>query len=327
MSASQQASDFQTDLQVAAAAQDVLGEEAQASANRTEAQFVANQVPEVAIRAIVDGYASDDDLQPMLDLRFPDEPLSAQPDPEVQSQLTKIHAESEIELKDTGEVAPHTSIEPPSATTTSRPWIEVDLEGPVAFSSGASDVDEAKLAEEIAEDTQQPSAVTELSEGEQRSTPEPQNAPSVTAFDSHEPSAVETVRPQADAAPSPDGEHHETAAQKIAAEASATAEALESLKRLLIPKMPLQSTEGTLERPPFLQAPPPPALREMDHGGQEPSRREEPVLQPHPVPSDMPTLPQDVYQRRRGFEVRGFLAGFALSWALGAALYVYLLFS
>jgi hypothetical protein len=266
----------------------------------------------------------------MLDLRFPDEPQSAQTGPEVHSQIAATHAEPEIERKDTGEFAPRTSIEPPNATTTSRPWIDVDVERPVAFSSEPSHADAAKLVEDTAEDTQQPSAgelVTELAESEQRPPAEPQRAPSVTAFDSHEPSAVETVRFETDSAPSPDDEHHETAAQKIAAEASATAEALESLKRLLIHKMPPQSTEGALERPPFLQAPPPPALREMDYAGREPSRREEPVLQPRPMPSDMPTLPQDVYRRRRGFEVRGFLAGFALSWALGAALYVYLLFS
>jgi hypothetical protein len=121
------------------------------------------------------------------------------------------------------------------------------------------------------------------------------------------------------------------AAVQLAADANVAAEALESLKRLLEHKQQLESrlpppAPEAMVHPAsggddaFAHAPiapagprPPPmplhAEREISRG---PSRAMLPALRPRPTPE------------RRGLDVRGFLAGFALSWAFGVVLYLFL---
>ena len=114
------------------------------------------------------------------------------------------------------------------------------------------------------------------------------------------------------------------AAAKIADEANATAEALESLKRLLNHKLPLLDTmppptlAGVAPEP---QAPPPMPVYEAPPV--------EPVLPPPMVPlAPTAVLAEVSYneppRHRAGIAVGGFLAGFALSWVFGAVLYAYL---
>jgi hypothetical protein len=76
------------------------------------------------------------------------------------------------------------------------------------------------------------------------------------------------------------------------------------------PPIPLAQTAGNKPLPP----PPQPAPV---------------VAKPAPAPPPRPSAPRALYAapplpERRTFDVRGFLAGFALSWAIGAVLYVYL---
>lgn len=114
------------------------------------------------------------------------------------------------------------------------------------------------------------------------------------------------------------------AAAKIAAEASATAEALDNLKRLLVHKLPNldfatvpRQTESARERaaapPPIppvaslhLRADPPPVA---------PAAALAPLL-PLPVPPE--------HDDRTGIYVRGFLAGLGLSLVAGIVLYLFI---
>ena len=123
------------------------------------------------------------------------------------------------------------------------------------------------------------------------------------------------------------------AAVRLAADANVAAEALENLKRLLEHKQQLESrlpppaSEPTLlplsrdpgepdtRRVAPARAPLPPLplpLHAVSGAGGEAARAMLPALRPRPPPE------------RRGLDVRGFLAGFALSWAFGAVLYLFL---
>jgi hypothetical protein len=55
---------------------------------------------------------------------------------------------------------------------------------------------------------------------------------------------------------------------------------------------------------------------------EEPTVEEAPS--PAPKPFSRPGARSAPWRERRQFDVRGFMAGFALSWAIGAALYIYL---
>jgi hypothetical protein len=113
------------------------------------------------------------------------------------------------------------------------------------------------------------------------------------------------------------------AAVRLAADASVAAEALENLKRLLQHKQQLEgfrSTQGLLAQPP-------------QQGVEEPTA----ALAPPPLPllplpgpaaeaamghARLPLVPRRrASVERRGLDVRGFMAGFALSWAFGVVLY------
>jgi hypothetical protein len=122
------------------------------------------------------------------------------------------------------------------------------------------------------------------------------------------------------------------AAVKLAEDANAAAEALENLKRLLERRMPdvaaqsaqapaaLEATVAELVQaaatPPPLPPLPVPAL--PLHAVRNASG--EATLRPAMLPKPTPRMPAE----RRRFDVRGFLAGFALSWAFGVVLYLFL---
>lgn len=116
------------------------------------------------------------------------------------------------------------------------------------------------------------------------------------------------------------------AAARIAAEADATAAALENLKRLLMHRLPepyiAAASDPQEARPELTEPPPIPAYR--------------PAVQLPVTPPPMIAAPvaatalsyfeeDDAPPRRRwGVALGSFFAGFALSWVFGAVLYVYL---
>ncbi len=145
------------------------------------------------------------------------------------------------------------------------------------------------------------------------------------------------------AQPEPRVDLHATAA-KIADEASATAAALESLKRLLDHKLPLLEPVPVPAPPPAVERAPPPAVEQAPAAIVEHARAPipappalppipafqaapRPVAPPPMIPLTLaPGLPMHPLREpaRRRSSVGGFLAGFALSWVIGAILYAYL---
>ena len=112
------------------------------------------------------------------------------------------------------------------------------------------------------------------------------------------------------------------AAARIAVEASATAAALENLKRLLVHKLPDPSHAMAARiaqdiRAESSEPPPIPAYRVP---------LQAPITPPPMMPAatTMPPLADDEQPSHRAKTIGSFLAGFALSWIFGAVLYVLL---
>lgn len=297
--------------------------EARDQTDGSETQSAPDTVPDDALRAIVEMDISSDDIQPMLDLRFPDEPSSPQLEPEVYRS-----AETPVEPTDEVEEAVAGGIDPPRQSDLGDAGglqaSEAGTERSVAGSAGSFDPDVQATGEAPGESMYEPQVETSVPLSTVQEAPrEPVNHASA-------PDTADGERAQPDAAapqPEPPDEHDSTA-QKIAAEATATAEALENLKRLLVHKIPLQASEGALQRPPFLHAQartPPEAIAPVLPPG--PLQPEDIPLPHHEAAIDPPALATQAERRRGRFDIRGFLAGFALSWAFGAALYMYLILS
>jgi hypothetical protein len=119
------------------------------------------------------------------------------------------------------------------------------------------------------------------------------------------------------------------AAVRLAADANVAAEALENLKRLLEHKQQMEnqlqhvaagSNPGPATDNASASAPAPPLPlplhAEQDAAGAPTAR---PAVLP-PPPRQRPRAPPE----RRGFDLRGFMAGFALSWAFGVVLYLFM---
>jgi hypothetical protein len=117
------------------------------------------------------------------------------------------------------------------------------------------------------------------------------------------------------------------AAAKLAADATAAAEAIENLKRLLERQMPLPAQAprqplhevfaehaGAAEPPPLPHHAPAP----------EPEMEADRLPMPPTKPMPRPGAKRSAWRERQQFDFRGFMAGFALSWAIGAVLYIYL---
>jgi hypothetical protein len=114
------------------------------------------------------------------------------------------------------------------------------------------------------------------------------------------------------------------AAVKLAADANAAREALESLKRLLERQLPnpVQAPLQWVRDPhpePVAAAPPPPLPPQPPPMAQA---EELPRAPARPPPRAI--VRHAVVRERRQLDIRGFMAGFALSWAIGAVLYIYL---
>ena len=115
------------------------------------------------------------------------------------------------------------------------------------------------------------------------------------------------------------------AAAKLAADANAAASALENLKRLLERQLPnpaqapRQSVHELFGDPAAAAAPPPLSHQDVARRMQD-DELPAAAAKSHPRSGGRSAAPHE----RQPFDVRGFMAGFALSWALGAALYIYL---
>jgi hypothetical protein len=122
----------------------------------------------------------------------------------------------------------------------------------------------------------------------------------------------------------PPSEMLQDAAARIAAEASATAAALENLKRLLVHNRgepDIAALHHLLEPSPERTEPPPiPVYRPPARLPITPP----PMVEPPQAATSLSPFPDDVSPRRPVAAVGSFFAGFALSWVLGAVLYVFL---
>jgi hypothetical protein len=142
----------------------------------------------------------------------------------------------------------------------------------------------------------------------------------------------------ADAVPAPSAGAHESArplasaldaAAKLAADANAAAAALENLKRLLerqLPSVPdspapaaAETDAQTSANAPAAPALPPPLPSLPLHAVRDGSGRT--TLRPAVL---APPPPRRAQPERIRLDVRGFLAGFALSWAFGVVLYLFM---
>jgi hypothetical protein len=115
------------------------------------------------------------------------------------------------------------------------------------------------------------------------------------------------------------------AAAKLAADANAAAEALENLKRLLERQLPNptqapRQSMGEIFAQPAAGAEPPPLPNQAVARRMPDEELPVASVKSHPRAGGRSAAGRE----RHAFDVRGFMAGFALSWALGAALYIYL---
>jgi hypothetical protein len=178
---------------------------------------------------------------------------------------------------------------------------------------------------EIEEETAAPAASLQAQEAPAADAPEFEGDAGSTTE-----AAASSETPQPDVPPdaeeqAPPSEILQDAAARIAAEASATAAALENLKRLLVhnrAEPDIAALHNLLEASHERTEPPPiPVYR-------PPARL--PITPPPMVepPQAMTSLSRfaddDLPPRRRVAAVGSFFAGFALSWVLGAVLYVFL---
>ena len=120
------------------------------------------------------------------------------------------------------------------------------------------------------------------------------------------------------------------ATAKLAADATAAAEALENLKRLLERQLPnpaqtpRQPARERLVETAVTHDPSRLPRQEDESAARVP---EMPEHRPQPAgekPLPRPRARKSSWRERRQFDFRGFMAGFALSWAIGAVLYIYL---
>ena len=307
----------------------------------------APDVPVSSLDAPANEAASDD--QPLLDLRLPDaSPQATPPDETLTLASQPIDDQQAVTSSDSddhqGQGQRDTAADATAAT-------DMPMEISPIFS--ALDAAERAAPPMLQDDTAELDAFdtsilftpTQVADsGEDAAPPAAQlHAPETPAIDVSEDDTIEIVQeieslpesaPQNIAAP-PDAEQEappadaldDDAAARIAAEADATAAALENLKRLLmhrLPEPPIADTSNPQEAGPELTEPPPiPVYR--------------PPVQLPVTPPPMISAADDAAtslsyfededappRQRWGLALGSFFAGFALSWVFGAVLYVYL---
>lgn len=270
-----------------------------------------------------------DDLQPMLDLRFPE---VAQPmvhlvsDTDVDNRDETLEADriGVTNLLDTGlehEVIA-SFVEMPSEEAAAP--VDARVETPPILHA----LDPADLQAGTVDD---PAHDTEASTRDMGTTPEVADASEVARAELEfaAPEEVDDPLPLiADAydsgLPHPVPVEDDPTTLRIAAEADATAQALENLKRLLAHKLPDLAIEAATSRPPDANPahPPPIQLAASAPFDAADLARQDDGIEEFPLPPLAGELPG----RRAGFAFGSFLSGFAASWIFGAVLYAYLIF-
>jgi hypothetical protein len=307
-----------------------------------EANGHAADVPVLSLNAPA-SEAAPDDVQPMLDLRLPDasstapppdepltlasqpidDPHAAAPPDEHQGQGQRDTAGDAPAAADIPmEISPIFSALDAAERAAQAVPLDETAEEPLAFDTGMLPPD-APPAD--SEETVAPAAELQA--------PEPPaidlvEGGTIEIADSAEASSQDAVVPLDGEQEAPPAEAlDDDAAARIAAEANATAAALENLKRLLLHKFPQphiadasnpqeagpEPTEPPpvpVYRPPIqLPVTPPPMISAADDAATSLSYFED---------EDAPP------RQRWGLALGSFFAGFALSWVFGAVLYVYL---
>ena len=312
-----------------------------------EANGHTADVPVLSLSAPANEGASDDvrpiDVQPMLDLRPPDASSTAPP-PDEPLTLASQPIDDPHDDASSGE---HQGQGQRDTAGDAMPAAEIPMEISPIFSAldaaerTAQAVPQDETAEEpLAFDTGMlPSHAQPADSKETVAGATGLQAPELPAIDVSDHDTIDAAPPSEaepqDAVVPLDAEHEtspaealdDDAAARIAAEADATAAALENLKRLLLHKLPqphIAEASNPQDAGPELADPPPiPVYR--------------PPIQLPVTPPPMIAATDDDTQslsyfedeeapprQRWGLALGSFFAGFALSWVFGAVLYVYL---
>ncbi len=316
-----------------------------------EANASAPDVPVAHARAPANEPASDD-FQPMLDLRAPDPSPTVPPPDETVTLVSQLaddthatassddhhgqeqhattgDADTMASADITMEISPiFSALDAAERAAQPAPQGETGAE-PDAFDTGillprshVADSEEENVAPAAELQAPEPPAIFPF-EGD--ANPDVGVTIEIVASPEAAPQDV-IVPPDVEVETLPAEALEDDAAARIAAEANATAAALENLKRLLMHRLPEPYIAGASTRqeagPELTEPPPIPAYR--------------PAVQLPVTPPPMIAAPvaatalsyfeeDDAPPRRRwGVALGSFFAGFALSWVFGAVLYVYL---
>jgi hypothetical protein len=271
---------------------------ADAMAPLVQAESSAELVETVASPFAADPFG---DLQPMLDLRFPEEPAAAENVASDESVVPATRADAtDVEVL-TGEIAASQESEFDDAGNLPAEIPVEPIEAAAVVPADAVDhADHVPASDESAAE-----------DGDAEPAPD-QSEPSVTAG-------------EVDAGPAEQHPPDLDAERQIANEADATAQALETLKQLIAHKLP------NIEIAPLAASmdeeakvlPPPIQVFTASHA--QPGREPGPDTDPEPI--DLPSIVSEYRHAGRGPAWQGFFAGFMASWAIGAALYAYLVFA
>lgn len=283
------------------------GAEAEVPATRTPAHDVQRGIPVLRLVETVRApQRADpfDDLQPMLDLRFPEPPANAESNAREEitiapAQDDELGAVALVEQTATALCVEPLESAPTLIVETSEVLAEVVEDAPLAAADTGDDLAGAHPPVELVALDLNPAA-------------DPNHGEPTPPAEGDAPTG-------ADDRPAPEWD----AAQQIASEADATAQALENLKHLIAHRMPgiepdaSPPDEEGVQPPPIqaFAAPPPAALAD----DAEHDTRLEPI--------ELAAFAGEAHHARRNPAWPGFLAGFMTSWAIGAALYAYLVFA
>lgn len=246
-----------------------------------------------------------DDLQPMLDLRFPEAPVDA-----------------ESVAGDERMVAPAQHDRPSAVALPDQTATALSLEAP-GSEPAALDEETSEILAETVEDT--PLAAVETGE-------DPAGADGIVEL------FAQDLDPAVDPEPAPPAEGDALtgaddrrapewdAAQQIASEADATAQALENLKHLIAHRMPGIEPDASASPPDDEDRVQPPPIQAFS-APPSPASTDDAEHDAHLEPIELAVIAGEAHHTRRSPAWPGFLAGFMASWAIGAALYAYLVFA
>ncbi len=268
-----------------------------------------------------------DDLQPMLDLRFP----------EVAQPMVHLVSDTDVDNRDETLEAARIGVTNLLDTGLEREviasFVEMPSGGPAAPIDARVEtppilhaLDPADLQAGTVDD---PAHDTEASTRDIGTTAEVADASEVARHELEFPEEADDhfsrIADANDSAlPYPVPVEDDPTTLRIAAEADATAQALENLKRLLAHKLPDLAIEAATSRPPDANPVQPPPIQVVASTPLDAAD----FAHQHDGIEDfqLPPIRGEMHGRRAGFALGSFLSGFAASWIFGAVLYAYLIF-